>query len=193
MELTAWQKICHRILGRAFKKKARGDAKLSDDLVKGNMPIMPEVYMAQLFVTTVAVTIICAILLVGVFLPDIGLIAWYESRPDMNYALACYEWEYWNADLVDETLESRGCPYFQYMEFPIFAKILIPVLLGFLVPFGTFRFLKGSAARAANARGVALEKYLPYAASYTAAMAAANATPHKIFKSLALTLSLIHI
>ena len=67
------------------------------------MPIMPEVYMAQLFVTTVAVTIICAILLVGVFLPDIGLIAWYESRPDMNYALACYEWEYWNADLVDET------------------------------------------------------------------------------------------
>ena len=35
-------------------------------------------------------------------------------------------------------------------------------------------------------RGVALEKYLPYAASYTAAMAAANATPHKIFKSLAL-------
>ena len=165
MELTAWQKICHRILGRAFKKKARGDAQLSDDLVKGNMPIMPEVYMAQLFVTTVAVTIICAILLVGVFLPDIGLIAWYESRPDMNYALACYEWEYWNADLVDETLESRGCPYFQYMEFPIFAKILIPVLLGFVVPFGTFRFLKGSAARAAHARGVALEKYLPYAAS----------------------------
>ena len=186
MELTAWQKICHRILGRAFKKRARNDPKLSDDLVKGNMPIMPEVYMAQLFVTTVAVTIICALLLVGVFLPDIGLIAWYESRPDMNYALACYEWEYWNADLVDETLESRGCPYFEYMEFPIFAKILIPVVLGFLVPLGTFRFLKGSAARAAKARGIALEKYLPYAASYTAAMAAANATPHKIFKSLAL-------
>ena len=74
MELTAWQKICHRILGRVFKKKARNDAKLSDDLVKGNMPIMPEVYMAQLFVTTVAVTIICAILLAGVFMPDIGLI-----------------------------------------------------------------------------------------------------------------------
>ena len=79
MELTAWQKICHRILGRVFKKKARNDAKLADDLVKGNMPIMPEVYMAQLFVTTVAVTIICAILLAGVFMPDIGLISWYES------------------------------------------------------------------------------------------------------------------
>ena len=31
-----------------------------------------------------------------------------------------------------------------------------------------------------------IEKYLPYAASYTAAMSAANATPAKIFKSLAM-------
>ena len=122
MELTAWQKICHRILGKVFKKRARNDVKLSEDLVKGNMPIMPEVYMAQLFVTTVAVTIICGVLLTAIFLPDIGLIAWYESRPDLDYALTCYEWEYWNSDLVDETLESRGCPYFEYMEFPFFAR-----------------------------------------------------------------------
>ena len=186
MELTAWQKICHRLLGRAFKKKARNDQKLSDDLVKGNMPIMPEVYLAQVFVTTFAISIICIMLLTAVFLPDIGLISWYESRPDDSFALACYEWEYWNGDLVDETLESRGCPFFAYMEFPFFAKILIPAILGFIVPFGTYKYLKGAASRAANLRGVALEKYLPYAASYTAAMAAANATPHKIFKSLAL-------
>ena len=31
-----------------------------------------------------------------------------------------------------------------------------------------------------------IEKYLPYAASYTAAMSAANATPSKIFRSLAM-------
>ena len=31
-----------------------------------------------------------------------------------------------------------------------------------------------------------IEKYLPYAASYTAAMSAANATPAKIFRSLAM-------
>ena len=186
MELTAWQKFCHRVLGKAFKKKARNDKKLSEDLVKGNMPIMPEVYLAQLFVTTIAVTIICGMILTAIFLPDIGLIDWYESRPDESFALACFEWEYWNPDLVDETLESRGCPYFQYMEFPIFAKILLPILLGVVVPIGTYKYLKGSAARSAKERGVALEKYLPYAASYTAAMAAANATPHKIFKSLAL-------
>ena len=186
MELTAWQKICHRILGRAFKKKARNDKTLSEDLVKGNIPIMPEVYLAQVFVTTVAVSIICGMIITAVYMPEIGLIDWYESRPDESTALACFEWEYWNADLVDETLESRGCPYFKYMEFPVFAKILIPVVLGLLVPFGTYKFLKGAAGRAAHQRGVALEKYLPYAASYTAAMAAANATPHKIFRSLAL-------
>ena len=137
------------------------------DRVRGNMPIMPEVYLAQVFVTTFAVSIICVMLLTAVFLPDIGLISWYESRPDDSFALACYEWEYWNGDLVDETLESRGCPFFAYMEFPFFAKILIPAILGFIVPFGTYKYLKGSAARAANLRGVALEKYLPYAASYT--------------------------
>jgi len=72
------------------------------------------------------------------------------------------------------------------MAFPGFAKLLIPIVLGLLVPVGTFKYLKGSAGRATKLRGVALEKYLPYAASYTAAMAAANATPHKIFRSLAL-------
>lgn len=186
MELTAWQKICHRILGKAFKKKARNDKVLSENLVKGNIPIMPEVYLAQVFITTLAVTIICGVLLTAIYLPEIGLIDWYEARPDSSTALACYEWEYWNADLVDETLESRGCPYFKYMEFPVFAVIGLPILLGFLIPFGTYKYLKGSAGRAAKLRGVTLEKFLPYAASYTAAMAAANATPHKIFRSLAL-------
>ena len=133
MELTAWQKICHRILGRAFKKKARKDKVLSANLVKGNIPVMPEVYLAQVFVTTVAVSMICGMLLAAVFLPDIGLIDWYESRADASTAVACYEWEYWNADLVDETLESRGCPYFKYMEFPFFAQDIdssFPWLLG---------------------------------------------------------------
>ena len=88
MELTAWQKICHRILGRAFKKRARNDKTLSEDLVKGNIPIMPEVYLAQVFVTTVAVAIICGMFLGAIFMPEIGLIDWYESRPDTSFAQA---------------------------------------------------------------------------------------------------------
>ena len=37
-----------------------------------------------------------------------------------------------------------------------------------------------------SSRGKAIEKYLPYARSYTAAMSAANATPERIFRSLAM-------
>ena len=48
MELTAWQRFCNRILGRILKKRARRDAKLSENLVKGSMGIMPEVYLLSL-------------------------------------------------------------------------------------------------------------------------------------------------
>ena len=53
------------------------------------------------------------------------------------------------------------------------------------MPFGAFKYFGGTAEREKIARGDRLEKFLPYAASYTAAMAAAKATPMKIFKSLA--------
>ena len=53
MDLTAWQRICHRLLGGVFKKRARADKELSDNLVKASMPMMPEVYMATVFVTTI--------------------------------------------------------------------------------------------------------------------------------------------
>jgi flagellar protein FlaJ len=55
-----------------------------------------------------------------------------------------------------------------------------------IVPFAAWKFNKGGAQREAKRRGDMIEKYLPYAASYTAAMSAANATPAKIFRSLAM-------
>ena len=186
MELTAWQKICHRILGRAFKKKARKDKTLSENLVKGNIPVMPEVYLAQVFVTTVAVSIICGMLIAAVYMPEIGLIDWYESRADESTALACFEWEYWNQDLVDPTQPGNGCDEFAYQVFPATFKVIIVALGGVIIPFGAYKYNKGGAKREADRRGAMIEKYLPYAASYTAAMSAANATPSKIFRSLAM-------
>ena len=41
MDLTAWQRICHRLLGGVFKKRARADKELSENLVKASMPMMP--------------------------------------------------------------------------------------------------------------------------------------------------------
>lgn len=186
MELTAWQKICHRILGRAIKNKARNDEELAGNLIKGNIPIMAEVYLSQVIVTSLAVFSVCVLIVTAFFFPLIGIIDYYETQPDESTAEDCYLWEYWNPDLIDTTKVANGCPYFEYMVFPSWAKALIPVLFGFLIPFGTYKYLKGGAGRAKKARGDTLEKYLPYAASYTAAMAAANSTPTNIFRSLAI-------
>ena len=56
-----------------------------------------------------------------------------------------------------------------------------------MVPGGLFVYFRGNAQRMMSSRGKAIEKYLPYAkTSYTAAMSAANATPERIFRSLAM-------
>ena len=56
-------------------------------------------------------------------------------------------------------------------------------MLGAIIPYSGFLLVRGGAKREADRRGAQIEKYLPYAASYTAAMSAANATPAKIFRS----------
>ena len=66
MDLTAWQRICQRLLGGVFKRRARNDKKLSKDLVKASMPMMPEVYLATVFVTTIVVSAM-GIGMVGLF------------------------------------------------------------------------------------------------------------------------------
>ena len=55
MELTAWQRFCNRILGGVLKKRARKDTELSENLVKGSMGIMPEVYLATVIFTSFAI------------------------------------------------------------------------------------------------------------------------------------------
>lgn len=186
MDLTAWQRICNRILGGFLKKKARGDKELSDNLVKGQMGIMPEVYLSTVFVTAVAVAILCWGAVSVFFIPEIGVIDWYEGKQDPATVDPCWDWEYWNKDLVNTDLVGNGCPEFAYQVFPEVLKYVIVAVGGFVVPFVVYKYLKGGAEREAKRRGDMIEKYLPYAASYTAAMSAANATPAKIFRSLAM-------
>ena len=52
MDLTAWQRICNRLLGPFVKKRARADKDLSSNLVKGSMGMMPEVYLSTVIVTS---------------------------------------------------------------------------------------------------------------------------------------------
>ena len=95
MDLTAWQRICHRLLGGVFKKRARADKELSDNLVKASMPMMPEVYLASVWVTTVAVSLVCFGFLALIFMPEIGGIALYEKLTAPGVEDACFIWEYW--------------------------------------------------------------------------------------------------
>ena len=186
MDLTAWQRICNRLLGPFVKKRARRDKELSANLVKGSMGMMPEVYLSTVIVTSIAITLMSWAFVAVFFIPDIGVIAFYESIQDSASLNPCFEWEYWNPDLVDPTQPGNGCPEYALQVFPPVLKVIIVALGGLIVPYAAFVYNKGGASREAKRRGDMIEKYLPYAASYTAAMSAANATPAKIFRSLAM-------
>ena len=188
MELTAWQKICHRLIGKVIKKRARNDKELCKTLEQGAYPLMAEVYLATNIMTTIAVFLICLGVIVIAFLPTIGAIALYESIQDPDTETPCKIWEYWNPEKVEKNWDQpgKGCPDYRTLQVPTFVKVLIPILFGVIIPYFAFKYFKGTANRLAKQRSMKLEKYLPYAASYTAAMSAANATPAKIFRSLAL-------
>ena len=102
MDLTAWQRICHRLLGGVFKKRARADKELSDSLVKASMPMMPEVYMATVFVTTFVIT--------GRVMEDIGQAQYPTSHGEFGWsgAAATYFW-------VDPQRQVTGCVMTQYI------------------------------------------------------------------------------
>jgi hypothetical protein len=186
MDLTAWQRICNRILGGVLKSKARKDKELSENIVKAAMPMMPEVFLATTIVTSFAIMMISWAFVALFFIPDIGVIAYWEGIQDPATELPCFEWEYWYPELIDESKPGNNCPDFAYQVFPPFLEIIIIAVGGLLIPYGGYKYNKGAPAREAARRADMIEKYLPYAASYTAAMSAANATPAKIFRSLAM-------
>lgn len=190
MELTTWEKICHRLIGRMLKKRARSDKELNKKLDQAGITIMPEVYMAVNVVSTLGTTIVSLGIVALFFIPTIGVIDFYETIQDPATVEPCRIWEYWNKDVANSAeykdVPGHGCPDYETRKFPFMAKVLIPLIGGLIIPLGSFRYFKRTAVREAKKRGDQLEKYLPYASSYTAAMAAANATPQRIFKSLSM-------
>ncbi len=185
MELTAWQKFCHRILGRLLRKRSRDNPELRSSLDKAHIRLMPEVYMAS----NVMATFLSFFVFIGLtalfFIPKIGVIALYEMQQDPMSVDPCIDWEYWNEDKIDYTLPGNACPHYKSKVFPPMLEIAIPVFGLLVLPFLAYKYFNGTAKRIATKRSQNLEKFIPYAASYTAAMSAANATPQKIFRSLA--------
>jgi len=188
MELTTWQIFCHRLIGRSLKKRARGDPTLSKKLDQAGIAVMPEVYLAVNIVSTIAVSLISIAIVTIFFVPEIGIIAFWETLQDPLSLEPCRIWEYWNKDIVaqNKDVPGHGCPDYHTRVFPPTLKIALPVIGGILIPWFSFKYFNGTADRELKKRGDRLEKFLPYASSYTAAMSAANASPQVIFRSLAM-------
>ena len=62
---------------------------------------------------------------------------------------------------------------------------LIPAAVFLLVPLVVYFLIKTAPSSKARSMATEMDVYLPYAVNFIAAMAAANATPQKIFRSLA--------
>ncbi len=197
MTLSGWQRFSNIILGRLIRKKARDDREIKQLLSQANIRIMPEVYKASSIMSTIATFIVCIGILVLAFFPLIGGIAIFENQQNPETVIPCIEWAFWNEEAVDETIDWSGegpdgetvayggCPEYETKVFQESWKVILVLSCGLLIPFMAYRHFMNSALREKNKRGYELEKYLPYVASYTAAMAAANSTPDRIFRSLA--------
>ena len=185
MTLTPWQKISTTLFGGIFRERARKNIELKKLLVQADIRVMPEVYKSTQLMSTIAVMIGCGALIALVFLPGAGLIEIYESIQDESTVMPCTDWAFWHKADINPSLPGDGCPHYATQVFPFLWKVMVVILLGLIVPYSANKYFGGEAERKKLARAERLEKFLPYASSYTAAMSAANATPVKIFRSLA--------
>ena len=194
MVLTEWQRLSNSIFGGLYRKSARADKELMKTLSQADIRIMPEVYKATTLMSTIFAALGCIGILALIFLPEAGGIAIYEKQQTAESVDPCIIWAFENKDAVNWDLDWSdsasgvhygGCPFYETKILSFTAKAMLVIIIGILMPFGAFKYFGNTAERERVARGDRLEKFLPYAASYTAAMAAANATPMKIFKSLA--------
>jgi hypothetical protein len=197
MTLTGWQRFSNLFLGRILRAKTRENKDLQKVLLQANIRIMPEVYKATAIMSTVvSLGIFIGILAIALF-PEIGAFALWENMQDPETVIPCIDWAFWNPNDINPNLnwggkgpdelwyDYGGCPHYATKTVPGIARYGLIAFCGLLGPIMAYRHFMNAAERERTARSEELEKYLPYAASYTAAMSAANATPSRIFKSLA--------
>ena len=197
MVLSGWQRFSNIFLGRMLRAKTRQDTELQKTLLQANIRIMPEVYKATAIMSTVVAFAIFIGLLGFAIMPDIGAFALWENMQDPETVYPCIDWAFWNSNDVNPALnwggegpdgswvEYGGCPFYETKTVSGTVRYGVYAVCGFFGPWYSYKHFMNSATRKKAERSEALEKYLPYAASYTAAMSAANATPAKIFRSLA--------
>jgi hypothetical protein len=198
MILSGWQRFSNALLGGFLRKKVREDVVLQKTLLQADIRIMPEVYKATAIMSTVVAFGIFIGILVLALLPEIGAFALWENMQNPESIYPCIDWAFWNPNDIDPNIDWSGegpdgsvvayggCPHYTTKVVSGTMRFGLIAVCGFFGPWFSYKHFLGAADRRKKERSEALEKYLPYAASYTAAMSAANATPANIFKSLAL-------
>jgi hypothetical protein len=198
MILSGWQRFSNALLGGFLRKKVREDVVLQKTLLQADIRIMPEVYKATAIMSTVVAFGIFIGILVLALLPEIGAFALWENMQNPESIYPCIDWAFWNPNDIDPNIDWSGegpdgsvvayggCPHYTTKVVSGTMRFGLIAVCGFFGPWFSYKHFLGAVDRRKKERSEALEKYLPYAASYTAAMSAANATPANIFKSLAL-------
>ena len=164
MALTGFETFSRVLFGWLGRMLTKDSLKFKNQLVKARIPLLAEDYVA-----TSAMQVVLTFLVgLGVtLLILVGVIPQIESMEDPNGA----------TDPFTGVKEHYSISIFVEI---IIAAVLLLVLPGLvaLIQWLTPALLESS--RASN-----MDRQIPFAASYVSAMAAANATPSKTFKSLA--------
>jgi len=187
MVLSTWERWCTRVVNAfsagSVKKRARADPDLANTLAKARMQIAPEVYRSTVLVATIVTYGAC--IAAAFFIRAVVMPVTYEQMQAPSSMEECRKWETVHPEEIIIDAVAYGCPYYETRVFGIAPTIILFVVLGFFIPFGLQKMYNGRAKGEVKRRAANQKKYLPYAASYTAAMSAANATPMRIFRSLA--------
>ena len=61
---------------------------------------MPEVYLSTVIFTSIAIALVCWGIIGIFFMPEVGVIAFWESLQDPATINPCLDWEYWEPELL---------------------------------------------------------------------------------------------
>lgn len=154
--------LANSIFGGLGHRMAKDNYDLQSDLLKAHTPMLPATYIANCALNTLIVTFLSIIIGLGVALAAIPMMNGMQKGTQTDESGEPITWEIQ--------------PWVQYV---------ILLLTCLIIPFLTWKISLKLPSWKIKTVAPKIDRALPYASSFVAAMAAANATPEKIFKALA--------
>jgi len=159
--------VSNSLFGNIGKSIAKDNYELQSNLLKSHSDMLPGVYAAYSLLMVLIVTFIS--LLISAII-GFAVIPLMESNWEKGTNEETFETIYWEAPTI--------------LGFQIGTILILLSIFG--VPYLTWRLMMKLPRMRIGMMAPNIDRKLPYAATFVAAMAAANATPDKIFKALAM-------